>query len=40
MNVPFYERHGLAVVADDVEPNTGLRYWIFRRFADTPSLIP
>ena len=36
MNVPFYERHGLAVVADDVEPNTGLRYWIFRRFADTP----
>jgi GNAT superfamily N-acetyltransferase len=40
MNVPFYERHGLAVVADDVEPNTGLRYWIFRQFADTPQLLP
>jgi GNAT superfamily N-acetyltransferase len=35
-NVPFYQRHGLAVAADNIEPSSGLRYWIFRRLADTP----
>jgi GNAT superfamily N-acetyltransferase len=33
---PFYQRHGLEVVADNAEPSSGLRNWIFRRFADTP----
>jgi ribosomal protein S18 acetylase RimI-like enzyme len=35
-NVPFYERHGFTIVAEGVEPKSGLPYWIFRRFADTP----
>jgi GNAT superfamily N-acetyltransferase len=35
-NVPFYQRHGLALAADNVEPSSGLRYWIFRRLADQP----
>jgi GNAT superfamily N-acetyltransferase len=39
-NVPFYERHGLAVAAENVETSSGLRYWIFRRLADTPEPIP
>jgi hypothetical protein len=34
-NVPFYQRCGFAVVADNVEPSSGLRYWIFRQFANT-----
>jgi ribosomal protein S18 acetylase RimI-like enzyme len=36
VNVPFYQRHGFAVVAEGVEPKSGLHYWIFRRFADGP----
>ena len=39
-NVPFYERHGLAVAVDGVEPTSGLPYWIFRRLADTPEPNP
>ena len=35
-NVPFYQRLGFAVVAEGVEPKSGLPYWIFRQFADTP----
>ena len=30
-NVPFYQRHGFRVLVEDVEPVSGLRYWIFRR---------
>jgi GNAT superfamily N-acetyltransferase len=29
--VPFYLRHGFDLVAEDVEPATGIRYWCFRR---------
>jgi ribosomal protein S18 acetylase RimI-like enzyme len=28
--VPYYQRHGYDVVADGVEPTSGLSYWIFR----------
>jgi GNAT superfamily N-acetyltransferase len=27
-NLGFYRRHGLAVVADEVEPDSGLRFWV------------
>jgi GNAT superfamily N-acetyltransferase len=32
-NVPFYLRHGFQLVLDDVEPNSGIRYWGFHRLA-------
>ena len=35
-NVPFYLRHGFALVVDDVEPVSGLRYWGFRRAPRSP----
>ncbi|HVF05384.1 MAG TPA: GNAT family N-acetyltransferase [Frankiaceae bacterium] len=30
-NVPFYERHGFAVVEADTAPGSGLPYWLFLR---------
>ena len=30
-NVPFYLRHGFQLVLDEVEPNSGIRYWGFHR---------
>ena len=30
-NLGFYRRHGLAVVADEVEPDSGLRFWVLGR---------
>jgi GNAT superfamily N-acetyltransferase len=30
-NVPFYERHGFAVIETGVEPVSGLPYWLFLR---------
>jgi len=30
-NVTFYQRLGFRVLVDDVEPNSGLRVWTFRR---------
>jgi hypothetical protein len=35
-NVPFYQRYGLEVAAENVETSSGLPYWIFHRLADTP----
>jgi len=29
--VPFYRRHGFEVLVEDVEPNSGVRIWTFRR---------
>lgn len=29
LNVPFYERHGYAVIAEGTEATSGLDYWIF-----------
>jgi GNAT superfamily N-acetyltransferase len=36
-NLRFYRRHGLAVVADEVEPNSGLRFWVLGRGPVTPA---
>ena len=36
-NLGFYRRHGLAVVADEVEPNSGLRFWVLGRSPVTPA---
>lgn len=36
-NVPFYMRHGFQLVLDDVEPNSGIRYWGFHRPAPVLS---
>jgi hypothetical protein len=30
-NVPFYQKLGFGVIADTVEPRSGLRLWTFRR---------
>ena len=30
-NVPFYLRHGFQLVLDEVEPNSGIRYWGLHR---------
>lgn len=30
-NVPFYQRHGFAVITEGVEPRSGVRFWTFRR---------
>jgi ribosomal protein S18 acetylase RimI-like enzyme len=30
-NVPLYQKHGFKIVAEDVEPNSGLRCWAFLR---------
>jgi ribosomal protein S18 acetylase RimI-like enzyme len=30
-NVPLYQKHGFKIVAEDVEPNSGLRGWAFLR---------
>jgi GNAT superfamily N-acetyltransferase len=30
-NVPFYQKLGFGVIADMVEPRSGLRLWTFRR---------
>ena len=41
--VPFYRRHGFEVVVDDVEPASGLRYWVLRlprRGSGPPALAP
>lgn len=32
-NVSFYQRLGFMLVVDDIEPNSGLRLWAFRRAA-------
>jgi hypothetical protein len=31
--VSFYQRLGFMLVVDDIEPNSGLRLWAFRRDA-------
>ena len=31
LNIPFYERHGFRVVVHDVEPDSGIHFWTFRR---------
>jgi GNAT superfamily N-acetyltransferase len=36
-NLGFYRRHGLAVVADEVEPDSGLRFWVLGRGPVTPA---
>jgi GNAT superfamily N-acetyltransferase len=36
-NVPFYERHGYALVAEGIEPIAGLDYWCFRRAPRAPQ---
>ncbi|HEX5440936.1 MAG TPA: GNAT family N-acetyltransferase [Ktedonobacterales bacterium] len=30
-NVPFYRKHGFEVVVEDIEPNSAVRFWTFRR---------
>ncbi len=30
-NVPFYLKHGFEIVVRDVEPQSGIRFWTFRR---------
>lgn len=30
-NVPFYRKHGFEVVVEDIESNSGVRFWTFRR---------
>jgi GNAT superfamily N-acetyltransferase len=30
-NVPFYERQGFKIIRDGIEPDSGIRYWTFRR---------
>jgi GNAT superfamily N-acetyltransferase len=30
-NVPFYQKHGFAVVTEGVEPYSGVRFWTCRR---------
>ena len=37
-NVPFYQRHGFKVLAEAVEPVSGLRYWTFQREPKRGSL--
>jgi GNAT superfamily N-acetyltransferase len=37
-NLGFYRRHGLEVVADEVEPDSGLRFWVLGRGLVTPAL--
>jgi hypothetical protein len=34
----FYRRHGLTVVADEVEPDSGLGFWVLGRGLATPAL--
>jgi GNAT superfamily N-acetyltransferase len=36
-NLGFYRRHGLEVVADEVEPDSGLRFWVLGRGPMTPA---
>jgi GNAT superfamily N-acetyltransferase len=37
-NLAFYHRHGLEVVAEEVEPESQLRFWIFGRAQAAPTL--
>jgi GNAT superfamily N-acetyltransferase len=37
-NLGFYRRHGLEVVADEVEPASGVRFWVLGRSLATPAL--
>ncbi len=37
-NLGFYRRHGLEVVADEVEPESGLRFWVLGRGLAAPAL--
>ncbi len=37
-NLGFYRRHGLEVVADEVEPDSGLRFWVLGRGLVAPAL--
>ncbi len=37
-NLAFYRRHGLEVVADEVEPASGLRFWILGCGLGEPAL--
>jgi ribosomal protein S18 acetylase RimI-like enzyme len=30
-NVPFYQRSGFQIVAEEREPSSGLLYWVFKR---------
>ena len=38
-NVPFYLRNGFDLVADDVEPASGVRYWGFRARSPTVTVL-
>jgi GNAT superfamily N-acetyltransferase len=37
-NLGFYGRHGLEVVADETEPDSGVRFWVLGRGLATPAL--
>jgi hypothetical protein len=38
--VPYYRHHGYEVVAEGVEPASGLPYWIFRGAGPAPEAEP
>ena len=37
-NLGFYRRHGCEVVADEVEPGSGVRFWVLSRSVAAPAL--